>query len=44
MEFYLNFYLVLMDYLILFGVGTVSELISLLRLQMVLESVAQIIV
>jgi len=33
-----------MDYLILFGVGIVSQLILLLRLQMVLRSVVQRIV
>ena len=44
MGFYLYFYLVLMDYLILFGVGIVSQLILLLRLQMVLRSVVQRIV
>jgi hypothetical protein len=39
MGFYLYFRVILVDYLILIGVGIVSELILLLRLQMVLGSV-----
>ena len=37
MGFHLYFYLILVDYLILYGVEIVSELILLLQLQMVLE-------
>ena len=39
MGFYLYFCLILVGYLILFGVEIVSELIILLQLQMVLGSV-----
>ena len=44
MEFYLYFCLVLVDYLILFGVEIVSGLVLLLRLQMVLGSIMRRIV
>jgi len=44
MGFYLHFYLVLVGYLNLFGVGTVGELVPLLRLQRVLGSVVRRIV
>jgi len=44
MGFYQSFFLILGDYLILFGVGTGGELELLLRLQMVLGSVMQKIV
>jgi hypothetical protein len=39
MGFYLYFCLILVDYLILFGVEIVNELVLLLRLQVVLERV-----
>jgi len=41
MGFYLYFYLALEGYLILFGLGIISELVLLLRLQMVLGSVVR---
>ena len=39
MGFYLYFCLILVDYLIMFGIEIVSELVLLLQLQVVLESV-----
>jgi hypothetical protein len=44
MGFYLYFYLVLVDYLILIGVGIVGGLLLLLRSQMVLGNVVRRIV
>ena len=44
MEFYQSFCLILVDYLILFGVGIVGELKLLLQLQMVLGNVMRKIV
>ena len=44
MGFYLHFYLALVGYLILFGVGTVDELVLLLRLERALGNVVRRIV